>query len=171
MPPATVSEVTSSSTTAITTTSSSQVAAAALLAWPPLLLHPWAPALLPGAWCSSALRSALPGLVNLNKYILRAVFIATKQYLQHKNFFNITFYIENSNLKSSLAKEIICKKRITHCFIVVENLLIKRVLVSTTFKNYLIFFCLSIIEQTNLLHSIFRFSMLTKRTKIKTVLC
>ncbi|KAI4463641.1 homeobox protein nkx [Holotrichia oblita] len=29
-------------------------AAAPFLAWPPLLLHPWAPALLPGAWCSSA---------------------------------------------------------------------------------------------------------------------
>ncbi|KAK9754643.1 Homeodomain [Popillia japonica] len=39
-------------------------AAAPFLAWPPLLLHPWAPALLPGAWCSSAaaIRSALPGL-------------------------------------------------------------------------------------------------------------
>ncbi|KAF2880625.1 hypothetical protein ILUMI_25544, partial [Ignelater luminosus] len=38
-------------------------AAAPFLAWPPLLLHPWAPALLPGAWCSSAavIRSALPG--------------------------------------------------------------------------------------------------------------
>lgn len=44
-------------------------AAAPFLAWPPLLLHPWAPALLPGAWCSSAavIRSALPGLVELNK--------------------------------------------------------------------------------------------------------
>lgn len=42
-------------------------AAAPFLAWPPLLLHPWAPALLPGAWCSpasaAALRSALPGSV------------------------------------------------------------------------------------------------------------
>lgn len=78
MPSASASEVTSSSTTAITTTPSSQAAAAALLAWPPLLLHPWAPALLPGAWCSSALRSALPGFVNFNTYILRTVFIATK---------------------------------------------------------------------------------------------
>lgn len=42
-------------------------AAAPFLAWPPLLLHPWAPALLPGAWCSSAaaIRSALPGLVKI----------------------------------------------------------------------------------------------------------
>lgn len=63
MPPATLPEVTSSSTTAATTTPASQAAAAAFLAWPPLLLHPWAPALLPGAWCSSAIRSALPGLV------------------------------------------------------------------------------------------------------------
>lgn len=63
MPPATVSEATSSSPAAATTTPASQAAAAAFLAWPPLLLHPWAPALLPGAWCSSAIRSALPGLV------------------------------------------------------------------------------------------------------------
>lgn len=55
MPPASVSSATAASTSA----------AAALLAWPPLLLHPWAPALLPGAWCSSAIRSALPGLVKL----------------------------------------------------------------------------------------------------------
>lgn len=43
--------------------------AAPFLAWPPLLLHPWAPALLPGAWCSpasaAAIRSALPGLVSI----------------------------------------------------------------------------------------------------------
>ncbi|VEN39598.1 unnamed protein product [Callosobruchus maculatus] len=41
---------------------------AALLAWPPLLLHPWVPALLPhgAAWCSS-LRSALPGLLDSMK--------------------------------------------------------------------------------------------------------
>lgn len=32
-----------------------------LLAWPPLLF-PWAP-LLPGAWCSTALRNAFPGYV------------------------------------------------------------------------------------------------------------
>ncbi|KAK9754645.1 Homeodomain [Popillia japonica] len=44
-------------------------AAAPFLAWPPLLLHPWAPALLPGAWCSSAaaIRSALPGLLDSMK--------------------------------------------------------------------------------------------------------
>jgi hypothetical protein len=47
----------------VAATAASTSAAAALLAWPPLLLHPWAPALLPGAWCSSAIRSALPGLV------------------------------------------------------------------------------------------------------------
>lgn len=41
-------------------------ATAPFLAWPPLLLHPWAPALLPGAWCPSAaaIRSAFPGLVS-----------------------------------------------------------------------------------------------------------
>lgn len=42
-------------------------AAMPFLGWPPLLLHPWAPALLPTAWCSqasaAALRSALPGFV------------------------------------------------------------------------------------------------------------
>ncbi|KAL3265628.1 hypothetical protein HHI36_009833 [Cryptolaemus montrouzieri] len=47
--------------------SASSSAAAALLAWPPLLLHPWAPALLPGAWCSPAMRSALPGLLDSMK--------------------------------------------------------------------------------------------------------
>lgn len=43
--------------------SAAAAAAAPFLAWPPLLL-PWAPALFPGGWCSSAaIRSALPGLV------------------------------------------------------------------------------------------------------------
>lgn len=51
-------------------TASQASAAAALLAWPPLLLHPWGPALLPGAWCSSAIRSALPGLVVFFIYFL-----------------------------------------------------------------------------------------------------
>ena len=38
--------------------------AAPFLTWHPLLLHPWGPALLPGAWCTpAAIRSALPGLV------------------------------------------------------------------------------------------------------------
>ncbi|KAK9885742.1 hypothetical protein WA026_012508 [Henosepilachna vigintioctopunctata] len=56
MPPASISAA-----------SSSTAAAAALFAWPPLLLHPWAPALLPGAWCSPAMRSALPGLLDSMK--------------------------------------------------------------------------------------------------------
>lgn len=49
------------------TAAAAAAVAAPFLAWPPLLLHPWAPALLPGAWCSpasaAAIRSALPGLV------------------------------------------------------------------------------------------------------------
>lgn len=63
MSPAATSEVAASPAVVGTATPASQAAAAAFLAWPPLLLHPWAPALLPGAWCSSAIRSALPGLV------------------------------------------------------------------------------------------------------------
>lgn len=60
MPPASVSATTTNAAAATATAS----AAAALFAWPPLLLHPWAPALLPGAWCSpAAIRSALPGFV------------------------------------------------------------------------------------------------------------
>lgn len=55
--PSTPTKTTSPTTTPPTSTPP-------FLAWPPLLLHPWAPALLPGAWCSSAaLRSAFPGLV------------------------------------------------------------------------------------------------------------
>lgn len=86
MPPATASEVTSSSATAVTTTPASQAAAAAFLAWPPLLLHPWAPALLPGAWCSSAIRSALPGLVKkiFNTFSLRSKdYFTSYRYLPH----------------------------------------------------------------------------------------
>lgn len=53
----------------VSTTTTTTPTSTPFLAWPPLLLHPWAPALLPGAWCSSAaLRSAFPGLVH--KYYL-----------------------------------------------------------------------------------------------------
>lgn len=61
----TMTPTTSPASTPITTPTTATSAAAAFLAWPPLLLHPWAPALLPGAWCNPALRSALPGLVTV----------------------------------------------------------------------------------------------------------
>ncbi|CAH1965520.1 unnamed protein product [Acanthoscelides obtectus] len=57
------------SKTATSSVDTSPTAAmAALLTWPPLLLHPWVPALLPhgAAWCSS-IRSALPGLLDSMK--------------------------------------------------------------------------------------------------------
>lgn len=53
MPPSTIADV------KLPISGLPPTSAAALLGWPPLFL-PWAP-LLPGAWCSSALRNALPG--------------------------------------------------------------------------------------------------------------
>lgn len=57
---------------ASSTSMAAAVAAAPLLAWPPLLFHPWASALLPGGWCSpasaAAFRNALPGLVYFFQY-------------------------------------------------------------------------------------------------------